>query len=168
VTGGCREEMWRQLICRNALKHASTCSDNAALPLCCFALHPSLFTATHSARFRLPQTMDVQLSLRVLRAALHPFLSLIREASVLHHFIITFEISTDHCMRMHLTWLDRAYPVPTSTSNCPGTGFPRVSHRVGLRVYDPGSIPSSLTHRLVRTRLSAHNASRRRYRSQFP
>jgi hypothetical protein len=40
-----------------------------------------------------------------------------------------------------------------------------VSHRVGLRVYDPGSIPSSLTYRLVRTGLSAHNASRRRYRS---
>jgi hypothetical protein len=43
-----------------------------------------------------------------------------------------------------------------------------VSHRVGLRVYDPGFIPSSLTYRLVRTGLSAHNASRRRYRSQFP
>jgi hypothetical protein len=43
-----------------------------------------------------------------------------------------------------------------------------VSHCVGLRVHDPGSIPSSPTHRLVRVGLSAHNASRRRYRSQFP
>jgi hypothetical protein len=43
-----------------------------------------------------------------------------------------------------------------------------VSHCVGLRVYDPGSIPSSLTYRLVRTGLSAHNASRQRYRPQFP
>jgi hypothetical protein len=43
-----------------------------------------------------------------------------------------------------------------------------VSHCVGLRVYDPGSIPSLTHSRLVRTRLSAHNASRRRYRSQFP
>jgi UDP:flavonoid glycosyltransferase YjiC (YdhE family) len=43
-----------------------------------------------------------------------------------------------------------------------------VSHCVSLRIYDPGSIPSSLTHRLVRTGLSAHNVSRRRYRSQFP
>jgi hypothetical protein len=32
-------------------------------------------------------------------------------------------------------------------------------------VHDPGSIPSSLTHRLVRAELSAHNVSRRRYRS---
>jgi hypothetical protein len=45
--------------------------------------------------------------------------------------------------------------------------LPPVSHRVGLRVHDPGSIPSSLTHRLVRAGLSAHNANRRRYRSQF-
>jgi hypothetical protein len=43
-----------------------------------------------------------------------------------------------------------------------------VSHCVGLGVYDPGSIPSSLTHRLIRTGPSAHNVSRRRYRSQFP
>jgi hypothetical protein len=43
-----------------------------------------------------------------------------------------------------------------------------VSHRVGLRVYDPGSIPSLTHSRLVRTRLSAHNASRERYRFQFP
>jgi hypothetical protein len=45
---------------------------------------------------------------------------------------------------------------------------PVVSHCVGLRVYDPGSIPSLTHSRLVRTRLSAHNASRRRYRTQFP
>jgi hypothetical protein len=51
----------------------------------------------------------------------------------------------------------------------PQRSFPHtVSHCVGLRVYDPGSIPSSLTHRLVRTGPSAHNISRRRYRSQFP
>jgi hypothetical protein len=43
-----------------------------------------------------------------------------------------------------------------------------VSHRVGLRVYDPGSIPSLTHSSLVRTRLSAHNASQERYRSQFP
>jgi hypothetical protein len=40
-----------------------------------------------------------------------------------------------------------------------------VSHCVGLRVYDPGSIPSLTHSRLVRTRLSAHNASQERYRS---
>jgi hypothetical protein len=43
-----------------------------------------------------------------------------------------------------------------------------VSHCVGLRVYDLGFIPSLTHSRLVRTRLSAHNASRRRYRTQFP
>jgi hypothetical protein len=43
-----------------------------------------------------------------------------------------------------------------------------VGHCVGLRVHDPGSIPSSLTHGLVRAGLSAHNASWRRYRSQSP
>jgi len=49
-----------------------------------------------------------------------------------------------------------------------GTKVLPVSYRVGLRVYDPGSIPSLTHSRLVRTRLSAHNASQQRYRSQFP
>jgi hypothetical protein len=56
----------------------------------------------------------------------------------------------------------------TSVKLSAGHYKPGVSHCVGLRVYDPGSIPSSLTHRLVRTGPSAHNVSRRRYRSQFP
>jgi hypothetical protein len=47
--------------------------------------------------------MDVMLSFKVSRAALRLYLALIREASVPRHFITTFKISTDYCVRMRST-----------------------------------------------------------------
>jgi hypothetical protein len=44
--------------------------------------------------------MAVLLFFEVSRAALHLLVAMIREASVPRHFITTFQISTDHCMRV--------------------------------------------------------------------